>query len=325
MRQDWIRITPEIKLDRAAVGELVAAFRPGCAVADITALRGGLVNTNFEVRLFDRGDPILLRLYQRDRSLACKEVAVIRWVSGQVPVPRVLYFSEANPVTGHPYALMDWVEGQPLQAIMARRDRRGRASLGRSIGHTLAAIHRFRFEEYGFFDADLRVTEPFGLARDDLLAYLHTCLIEGPGGARLGQDLTAALLAFVEHEGDILDERSRPCLVHADFNPSNILVRPRPGSDDWEVAAILDWEFACSGTPSLDFGNLLRPPLDRVEDFAEALAAGYCEAGGELPDEWQRLARLADLFAWADNLRRPEADPALIEDARAIIRGTIAG
>jgi aminoglycoside/choline kinase family phosphotransferase len=50
-------------------------------------------------------------------------------------------------------------------------------------------------------------------------------------------------------------------LVHADFNPKNILVRGA------SVAAVLDWEFAFSGTPLFDVGNMLR--------FAERYPPGY--------------------------------------------------
>jgi aminoglycoside phosphotransferase (APT) family kinase protein len=186
----------------------------------------------------------------------------------------------------------------------------------------LASIHGIAFERAGFLDARLAVAEPIDLGLAGLRDFLHRCLVEGVGGERLGSQLTAALLIYVERQGSRLDAwLGPPCLTHADFNGSNILVR-RVGAA-WEVAAVLDWEFAFSGSPAFDFGNLLRPPLGQRREFTTALAAAYLGAGGWLPPDWQAIARLADLYAWADFLSRPAASPALIEDARRMIRETI--
>ncbi len=91
------------------------------------------------------------------------------------------------------------------------------------------------------------------------------------------------------------------------------------------MAAVLDWEFAFSGSPAFDFGNLLRPPLGEAQGFADATAAGYRQAGRTLPSDWRRIARIADLSAWAEFLDRPDEGAARIDDAREVIRSTIAG
>ena len=90
------------------------------------------------------------------------------------------------------------------------------------------------------------------------------------------------------------------------------------------MAAVLDWEFAFSGSPAFDFGNLLCPPLGDVEAFAAATAAGYRQSGRALPPNWRPVARVADLFAWADFLDRPNLGTAQIDDARKIVGSTIA-
>jgi aminoglycoside phosphotransferase (APT) family kinase protein len=268
---------------------------------------------------------VLLRLYQRDPVQAGKEAVLNRLVASRVPVAPFLYFGEDNPATGHPYAVMEWVDGERLETVMASLDDEALSTLGNCLGRTLRSVHSFIFDKPGFFGAALHVSEPIDLGRDGLLAYLRHCLVKGPGGQRLGQELTSELLAFVEREGRLLDNwPGAPCLVHADFNGSNVLVRQRTEGAGREIAAVLDWEFAFSGSPAVDFGNLLRPPLDTVRGFAEAVASGYRQAGGMLPVEWRRIAQVADLFAWADFLNRPEAGAALIEDAREVIRGIIA-
>jgi hypothetical protein len=64
---------------------------------------------------------------------------------------------------------------------------------------------------------------------------------------------------------------------------------------------------------------LLRPPLGPRPGLAEGLAEGYVDAGGALPRDWQRIAKLADVFAWAEVLNRPFADAGRIADAREAI------
>ena len=145
-----------------------------------------------------------------------------------------------------------------------------------------------------------------------------------PFAARLGPELMASLRKFIEREGEKISPwPGAPCLVHGDCNGSNLLFR-RGASGAWELAAILDWEFAFSGTPGFDFAHMLRPPLGRHAGFAEAVASSYRDAGGIPPPNWRTVARITDLFAWIDILSRPDAGANVIEDARNSIRAIIA-
>ncbi len=325
MRERWTRTTAELQLDAEAVARLMEPVFPGATITAFARAKGGLMNTNLQVHLSNRAQPLLLRLYQRDAPQARKEVAVTRMVAGQVPVPSLIHYSDDNPITGGAYAVMEWIEGERLEIVAPALGRDDLAQLGRSLGQALGAIHGFSFDRTGFLDDELAVAEPADMGRGGLIAYLEHCLIVGRGGARLGADLTSELLAFAERRGDLLDTwPAAPCLVHSDFNGSNILVRQRPSDSDWEVAAVLDWEFAFSGSPAFDFGHVLRPPLGRLESLTEAIAEGYRQSGRRLPSNWRHIAKIADLAAWAEFLDQPNVGAALIDDAREIIRDTIA-
>ncbi len=317
MKEHWPRYTPVVSLDAADVGRLILPLFPGHTIAHVEPVKGGLINTNLKVRLSRRPGALLLRVYQRGIAPAEKEMAVHRLVGGRVPVPHFLYFCAENPLTGHPYAILDWIEGFELQAMFTAPAAERRVALGGAIGRMLAAVHRFTFDKFGVLDADLNVREPIDLDKKGLIAYLEQTFLKGPGGARLGAELSSALLHFAAREGDILDEwLQQPCLVHGDFNGSNILLG---ASKDCRIAAIIDWEYALSATPALDFGNLLRPPLDANPEFAAALAEGYREVGGSLPAQWERIARLADMYAFADILSRPATNAVVVADAKAVI------
>ncbi|WP_161952716.1 phosphotransferase family protein [Actinoplanes sp. TFC3] len=90
-------------------------------------------------------------------------------------------------------------------------------------------------------------------------------------------------------------------LVHADFNPKNLLVRHDDGR--WVVAAVLDWEFAFSSAPLFDVGNMLGDP--RPAAFTDGFLTGFRDAGGALPTNWHQLSRALDLYSLADLPTRP--------------------
>ena len=323
MRQGWERDRAEVSLDRAAVAKLLAPIFPGAAVEGAEPVSGGLVNTNLKVTLAGRSAPVLLRLFQRDGGHGLKEVSLLRKLAPLLPVPELLYAADSNPVTGHAYAILSFIEGRSLDALaLGGRD----ISLaGHALGTALAEIHAKKFAQFGFLDSELKVAHPIDLDRNGLLAYLENSFAQNSGAARLGRDLVTPLRRFIEREGDrIAAWPGAPCLVHGDCNACNLLVRESP-SGAWELAGILDWEFAFSGTPGFDLAHFLRPPLASHAAFVEAVAASYRDSGGALPPDWQTVARITDLFAWIDILSRPDAGANVIADARSFIAAIILG
>ena len=277
------------------------------------------MNTNLRIVLAAPPDAVLLRLYQRGttqtrRDIALREAALDRLVHARVPTARFLHVAPDNPVNGAPYAVLQWVTGTRLDHAAPESD----ATTGAAVGRTLADIHAFRFPRAGFFTPTLQLPNAIDLDAPALLRFMQHCLIDNGGGAQLGAELTQRLFAFVRDHGHRLDAwLGDPRLTHADFNPSNILLSNN------SVAAVLDWEFALSATPAFDFGNLLRPPLGNRPAFVNALERGYRDHGGHLPPDWQRIARIADLFSWTDLLGQRTVDPALAADARAVIAAII--
>ncbi len=325
MRQQWTRATATASVSLEDATALVRLLPGGPRVSSITGLSGGLANTNLRLDFDGDHPPVVLRLYQRDPAQAAKERSIHALAARHgLPVPRLWWGADDNPITGSPYAVVDWVDGQRLDDVAALLDGQSLRGLGASIGAVLARVHRVTFAVAGFFDSALNVATPIDVASAGLRGFLHRCLIDGPGGERLGSDLARALMAFVDAEAAVLDTwDGPPCLTHADFGGTNILVRP--AEEGWTLAAVLDWEFAFSGSPFFDLGNLLRPPLGRLPGFADAVAAGYGSVGRALPPRWREMAALVDLIAWTDFLARETPPPGVIATARQRIRDTIDG
>jgi aminoglycoside phosphotransferase (APT) family kinase protein len=316
MRERWTRATPPIAIGADEAEALIAPALPGAKVLAVELVAGGLSNTNLRVVLDRAPGAVLLRLWQRDSTQARKEVALARLLEGRVPVARVLHPGERD---GVPYAVLEWIEGARLETIASTLDRASLETLARDIGRVLAAIHSVTFETAGFLGPDLTVT-PFPSFK--LAGYLKACLIDGAGAKHIDAALAARVVAFADANGDLLDAWSKPPrLTHFDFGGSNILVRERDGA--WKVAAVLDWEFAASASPAADFGNLLRPPLGRLDGFSDAVAEGYREAGGFIPENWWTLVRLSDLAAWAEFLTREHVDARVIADAVRVLERAV--
>jgi len=170
----------------------------------------------------------------------------------------------------------------------------GSEHAGECVGRAAAAIHACEFAKSGFFDAQLKIPAPFASAYDGLRAWGELQLAEN------------ALAPWRERVYSVLDDNeermrevsSQPVLTHADFKPAN--VKWMPAEND---VVVLDWEFAWSGPALMDLGQMIR--WGAPDEFARGLAAGY----GELPDDWQRLGELFDLFNMlgfiADGANRP--------------------
>ena len=144
-------------------------------------------------------------------------------------------------------------------------------------------------------------------------------------------DVTSGLAEFVAARSDrpdlvALAERMQPVLdalprrsrlVHSDFNPKNVLVGREGGA--WTVRAVLDWEFAFSGPPLVDVGNMLRFAADYPPAYVAGFLDGFRAAGGELPEGWRTAAEALDLFALADLYARGPKSP-LFDKVAEVIR-----
>jgi aminoglycoside phosphotransferase (APT) family kinase protein len=323
VKDTWDLTAPGVDLNLDQFTTLVQAALPGATVVDSAPTQGGFANANYRLTLAGRQAPLLIRFFVRDPQAAAVEFAITGMLAGRVPIARYLHVAADNPFTGHPFGIREWIVGERLDVASHRLAGSAVADIGQSVGAILAKIHAVAFARTGFLDATLRVARPVSVGGDGLVEFLKLCLIDGRGAQRIEPDLAASLISFAERAGRILDEwAGDPCLVHSDFGGANILIRCTNGR--WEVASVLDWEFAFSGTPFFDFGNLLRPPLDRWPGFETAVVEGYLGGGGKLPDNWRRMSLLADLYNWADFLNRPHATAALIADATAMIRRTMA-
>lgn len=325
MRDDWEQPAPTLVLGDEQIATLIAPAFPGARVRDARRVAGGLSNATWRVTIDGRDEALALRVYVRSPESAALEQAICAAARSHVEVPETFHFAPSNPYTHQPYAVAKWIEGITLAEALqaAGDDQRQIAALATDVGHALAGVTKVRLPTAGFLGTDaesrLYVVKDVDLGGSGIVGFATEMLTAERVRARVDSNIVQGWIERIADEAPILDElRERPAvLVHSDFDATNILIR------DGRVAAVLDWEFAYSGSVVADVGHILRPPAGVVEGFESALIDGFVAHGGTLPRQWRRQAQLLDLTSWLDFLGRPNASPKLIESAIARIEWTL--
>jgi len=269
-------------------------------VPGLTPLTGGWSGETFLAEA--GGERTVVRIYtpgRRDDAAPEIDAAVLRLVRLLVPVPEVLEVRRGSAAADRPGLLVTaYLPGQRGDLLLPDLDPAGLATLGSRLGAIAADLSGMPTLRPGrFLDAALTLGD-FGVAAD-LPGFVADSLT-GPGWP---PDRLASLTRLAEQAQALSDTVGRSCLVHSDLNPKNLLVDPLTLT----VTGVLDWEFAHSGHPFTDLGNLLR--FDRAPAYADAVLAAYCERRGTDPREAPDLARAADLWALVDLAARAGDNP----------------
>jgi len=309
-------------VDLSALNEMLAPAFPGQSVVAAEHVSGGFANSSFKVEMSNMGDPVVVRVYVRDPSAAFREASILELVKERVPVPEVLYVSpEAREP--HTYVILRWVEGVTLDQLLEQGVSSDTRRAVRATGTVLARLQGFRFARSGFFGSRLDIRTPLASDAHAIVGFLEQCLFKDGGEERLGVALTQRVWRFAtEHEDMLGAVEHHKMLVHGDFGGLNVIVRTAP--DAPEVAALIDWEYAHSGTPLVDLGNMLRRPDHEAPWFEEELIQGYREEGGILPENWRQVSRIVDFVKLCAFVGSPNAGEVAVQGVRALIESTLA-
>jgi aminoglycoside phosphotransferase (APT) family kinase protein len=290
-----------------AAAAWVSHALPGQRVTGAETLGGGYRNENIRV-VTDRGSYVLRRYRQSgagaaiaERTCAVEAALAARLAAAAVPAAEVIAADPAGTAVGEPLLLARYVPGIMLsQAITA--DPGPARELGQAAGRALAAIGSVTFPRGGAFTGPDLVPSADGWP--SLPEFADSCLRAAPAARALSPDETGRLRVLAAAAdplvGAVADARQ---LVHSDYNGKNLLAVAHGGR--WSISAVLDWEFAFSGSPLTDIGNMLRFRDAHPPGFADGFVAGYRDAGGPLPPGWRETSQALDLYALFDFLTRP--------------------
>jgi aminoglycoside phosphotransferase (APT) family kinase protein len=281
--------------------------------ASLSPLAGGFSGRTFLGEA--AGERVVVRLYPPDdrRGMDGPETdaAVMRLVRGLVPVPDVVEVVRGDGRERPGLLVTRWLSATPGDRALHDLGPGRRAALGASMGRIAGTLAGMPTTRAGaFVDPGLGI-EPFpaGDLRDWVAT--HADGLRGWDARELHR-----LGDLADRAQDLLDTVGRTCLVHSDLNPKNVLV-----DDGGEVVAVLDWEFAHSGHPFTDLGNVLR--FERDPCYADAALAAYVALRGGTPADALDLARAAELWALVELAAR-EARHTVTDRAEELLRTIVA-
>lgn len=280
------------------IHDCIGTAFPNSRIADAQVLSGGLLNTNIKIEFRSHQPPVVLRFYRGDTTVCLKETAVLRLVHSTIPVPEVIHV-EPNGINGsRPFCLLEFVNGLTFQQLKRTQDLDAIHEAAASVGETLARMGQYQFSKPGVLEAELdkelKVGAGYGEGPDPIPHLLDQFLQSENLQRRLDrssrQKLHDFIWAWSANLRALCNERH---LVHSDFGNRNILVDCV--NKRWQVVAVLDWEFALSGSPLLDVGHFLR--YERPDESLREpyFSRAFVEFGGVLPADWRRISKVVDL------------------------------
>ncbi|MEZ0578102.1 phosphotransferase family protein [Nocardioides sp. MH1] len=285
------------------------------AGASLEPLEGGWSGETFVADA--GGERTVVRIYVDPRHpehAAEITASLLRLVRGLLPVPKVREVRRVDPEAGLPALLVtELLPGTRGDLLLPTLDPAGQRRMGEAVGEVAAVLAGMPTLRAGAYaDGDLTI-EPFP-AGGPTWVELHRGSLAEHGWSAADLD---ALAAHFDRAQDLLDTVGRTSLVHSDLNPKNLLLDP----GTLEVTGVLDWEFAHSGHPFTDLGNLLR--FDRQPAYVEGVLASWRARHGTGPDEARALAAAADLYALVELASRAGSNPVATraaEQLRAVVR-----
>ncbi len=291
LKAGWERSHHLIELDLETAQQLLLPYTPDQAQT-LTLMSDGCANSNYKVT-FKNGRSVLIRIYLREPSSLMREVAMQRLVHTVLPVADFLYIDNSCSIYPQPYAIMEWVPGTLLRDFLFTGSEADISAVMFDAGQHLNVLRQMKLPIGGVFNANMQI-EPFDETDGDYLSFVVQMLDNPVVKTSLGNNLHHDVHDLVSKCCDLFPLINDANLTHGDYDPANMLVHEVSG--EWKVAAILDWEFAHSGTYLTDIGLMLRYSHKLPPYVETSFIRGVEHAGNPLPSDWKKQSQLMNLL-----------------------------
>jgi aminoglycoside phosphotransferase (APT) family kinase protein len=316
LKQDWERFAHPIPVDKVMATALLSPYTRD-PIQNITLLSQGCVNSNYKVTFDSNRSPLVLRLFVRNPDSLAIEMALQKNLLKKLPIAKILYADSSCQLTPYPYALMEWVEGELMRDVILSQNQTAIAECAFAAGKILDQLRQIAFEVRGFFKPDLTIV-PFA-KESEFLSFTNTCLTDTLILNELGLALAVKIKQYIATHQSLLSDIKGAHLTHADFDPTNILVKKVNAK--YEIAALLDWEFALADSYFLDMGIFLRYRNRLPACYEDAFIQGLQSEGLVLPKNWKILSNLMDILCMLSMLydNRSIDRPLMKQDVKSLL------
>lgn len=311
-KQNWEKTNSQHILPDKAIKNMIR-FSISGDVKSYHIISGGCANLNVKIQLKNPDPPLVLRIYLRDKEAAYREQKISKMLQGKIPVPKVYFIGDYEE---YKFAICEFIDGITLRDLLLGDQEFDMYQIMSGCGDILAKIADIEFPLAGFFDKDLNIQKE--ITDNDLVDYVQNCLKQDIVKQQLGLNIILKIDTLLLRKKDFLANNKGKNLVHGDFDPSNILVQKIDKS--WKIVAILDWEFAFSGSVLCDVANMLRYAHQMPAEFEDSFIRSL-QNKIKLPKFWKTTINLLNLCSLIDCLVRVDSKkrPKQCKDIKLLI------
>ncbi|MBP6952309.1 MAG: phosphotransferase [Alphaproteobacteria bacterium] len=296
-KNNWETTDQQFQISAQTIKAMVALALPKAKVASHKIISAGCANLNIKINLVNELHPFILRIYIRDKGAAFREQKLAALIKPSVPIPEIYFVGDEDDFR---FAITEYMPGVSLRDLLLKHSKNNIQNIMYQAGQILASIQMYQFPKAGFFDADLKVSQP--LTKQSYITFARECLTHSTVLEKMGEETVDKITSLLEKHGSLFPDENQTHLVHADYDPANILVDKIEGQ--WKVTAILDWEFAHSGSTLSDIANMLRYAHHMPPIFEDSFLQGLQQSGVILPENWRYRIDLLNLLSLLNCLVR---------------------
>jgi len=223
----------------------------------------GVINPTYDVKV--DGKSFVLRTYLKDFWKVRKEKYLYNLIRRKtnVPVPRIIK-------SGKDYLLMSKIEGRELPV----RNKK----LVLEAGSLLAKIHSIKFPYYGWIiNKEIKPKYRRWLDFID-----HDVRLKSRKIPSKYNQLKKKVKHIIDDNRDLLNIKSKPCLLHKDYHSSHII------ADKNKINGIIDIEWAIAGHNEFEVAKTCTWMFDKKPRMEKVFLQGYKKYGNLSKDFIQR-------------------------------------
>jgi len=295
-QSDYTRAIPDISEIRAILASVYPDDIAGC----IEFLSGGCSTCNIKFTI--NKAPLVLRISLKTKSTLSLEQKISDMLIGIGDIP-IAKFLRTGTACGYEYAITEYMKGNLLRDYLTNDKGYDLTHVMYQVGSILAKIKKVKFKAAGFLDDNLVISKQHTYA--DIKVFVNSKLNSCKITNLLSESLKQRINSFINCNYVAGIEKDSN-LVHADFNPANILVHDIDGL--LHVSAILDWEFAFSGSTLWDVANMLRYSHEMPYRYSQAFLLGLNSNDATLPQNWQEITKSLNIISLLDCLYNTKID-----------------
>jgi len=296
-KQNWEKAGLGHHLPDETLEAMVELAFPGRTIQSKHSISEGCANLNYVIEIAQIKGPFILRIYLRDQKAAYREQKLGQLLKQIVPIPQIHFISNYE---SYRFAIAEYLPGISLRDLLLGNRSQNFGALLVDTGLMLTKIRSYVFEEAGFFDEDLKITR--SISQQGYSEYGQQCLREPVVEQIFSPHVLGKMGYFLKKYQAFFPDEQETHLVHADFDPANILVVET--DKEWQISGILDWEFSFSGSSLCDIANMLRYAHQMPAWFERGFLQGLKKGGYRLPEHWRISVHLLNLLSLLDCLIR---------------------